>query len=451
MRIREAISSVTLMKPQEQRAALAAFAMVFMLMAAYFVLRPVRDAMASDWTDSELSFLWNIQFFISIAAVALYGLAISRIRFRYLVPSIYGAFALSFLLFYLVTPWFRDQTMVEKGFYLWVTVFSLLNMSAFWSFMSDTFTQEQATRLFPFISTGASAGALVGPSVPLVFSAQLGLENLMLIASIALLVVIPMTLYLGRIAPEPPADPKHGAAEDEQAVGGPWWSGFRDTLQSRYLLSIAAFVLLYVFVSSFIYFQQKNILAEFSRSERTSILGGIDWVVNFLTFSCAFVMTGRMLRRFGMSVTLASVPLLLVLGMGALAFAPMVTVLLAIQIARRVGNYAVTRPAREMLFTEVTKEERFKAKPVIDVVVYRGGDALSASLFAVFTDGLGLGLAAVSLIGGFIAALWAGTGLRLGRQYRRRRARDAWDRETRSPHVSEPSDAYRRRAGGRLI
>ncbi|MEL7449006.1 MAG: MFS transporter [Pseudomonadota bacterium] len=418
--IRQAIGSITLMKPHEQKAALAAFGMVFMLMAAYFVLRPVRDAMASDWSDTEVSFLWNIQFFLSIGVVALYGFAVSRVRFHHLVPAIYGTFALTFLLFYLAAPLFSNPTTLEKGFYLWVTVFSLLNLSAFWSFMSDTFTQDQATRLFPFISAGASAGAIAGPTIPLLFSNALGLDNLMLIAAVALLLVIPVALYLGR-ARQPRSDsPQPHTSGERDAIGGSWWSGFRDVLRNRYLLGIAVFILLYVFLSSFIYFQQKNILADFTRTERTQILGGIDWVVNLLTFVFAFMITGRMVRNFGMALTLASVPLLLVLGMGILAFAPAVTMLLGLQIVRRVGNYSVTRPAREMLFTEVSKEERFKAKPVIDVVVYRGGDAMSASLFALLTDGLGLSLAAVSLVGAGIAALWASIGMRLGRQYQSR-------------------------------
>ncbi|MEL6188682.1 MAG: MFS transporter, partial [Myxococcota bacterium] len=207
----------------------------------------------------------------------------------------------------------------------------------------------------------------------------------------------------------------------DHSMGGPWWSGFRDTLRNRYLLGMAVFILLYVFVGSFVYFQQKNILAEFTRAERASILGGIDWGVNLLTFVFAFAVTGRMVGRLGMGLTLASVPLVLVVGLGVLAFAPVLTVLLGLQVARRVGNYSVTRPAREMLFTEVSQEERFKAKPVIDVVVYRGGDAVSASLFALLTDGLGLGIAVVSLAGALIAALWAGMGMQLGRQYRSQR------------------------------
>ncbi len=417
--IKEKISTFTLMKPYEQKAAMAAFFMALILMTAYFILRPVRDAMASDWSDSEVSVLWNIQFFLSIGVIALYGFAVSRMTLKQLAPMIYGFFSFSFVLFYCLTPLFKDPVLMEKGFYLWVTVFSLLNLSVFWSFVSTIFTKKQSKRLFPFISAGASAGAILGPAVPLFFSHSMGLDNLMLIAAVALLLVIPVAMFLNRIQGSGEGENQYRQATNNQVMGGAWWKGFSDVLNNRYLLGIAAFILLYVFLRSFMYFQQKNILAEFSRPERTQILGGIDWIVNLMTFVFAFALTSRMVKYLGMGLTLASVPLLLVLGMGILAFAPWVTILLGVQIARRVGNYSITRPAREMLFTEVSQEERFKAKPVIDVVVYRGGDAVSASIFALLTDGVGLGLGALSCIAAGIAAIWAALGIRLGRLYER--------------------------------
>jgi AAA family ATP:ADP antiporter len=415
--IKTTIAQVTLMKPAEQRSAFMAFAMVFLLMAVYFVLRPVRDAMASDWTDSEVSLLWNIQFFISTGIVMLYCWCISRVSFKRVVPMVYGLFALSFLGFYLITQSMSAPTLVEKTFYLWVTAFSLLNLSVFWSFMSNTFSVSQGKRLFPFIGAGASAGAIAGPAIPALFAESLGVDNLMLLAALGLMAVIPMVYALshsgrpGQSAILKPED------QEQTSLRENWWTGFVAVLNNRYLLLIAVFILLYVLLNGFVYFQQKNVLAEFSRADRTRILGGIDWLVNVLTFVFAFVLTGRMVRRLGMGLTLASVPLLMVTGLLVLAFVPTVVVLLAIQVSKRVGNYAITRPGREMLFTRVTQDERFKAKPVIDVVVYRGGDALSASLFALLTDGLGLGLLGMSLIGSLVAAAWAVAGLYLGRRF----------------------------------
>jgi AAA family ATP:ADP antiporter len=181
-----------------------------------------------------------------------------------------------------------------------------------------------------------------------------------------------------------------------------------------YLLAIGAFILLYTAIGSFVYFEQKNLLAEYTREERTEILAIVDWVVNVLTFGIGMFATSRIVERFGMATTLALVPVFIVVGLIILAFAPILIVALSLQVARRAGNYAITRPAREMLFTAVDRETRFKAKPVIDIAVYRGGDAVSSIAFASLTDGLGLGLGAMAAVGAGIAAVWAMVGRYLG-------------------------------------
>ena len=427
-RIKTFISTLTLMKPKEQKAAYASFVMVFILMAVYFVLRPVRDALASDWTDSEVSFLWNIQFFLSTGIVMAYCFVISKIPFKYVVPIVYGLFAASFLGFYFITSSNINSTLIEKGFYLWVTSFSLLNLSVFWSFMSETFTKNQGKRLYAFIGAGASAGAIFGPVLPTLFSESLGLSKLMLVAALGLAFVIPIILYLANIQKNSKM-PKTIKSKNNLIMQSQWWSGFRDTIKNPYLIAIALFILMYVFINSFLYFQQKNLLAEFSRTERAQILGGIDWIVNILTFVFAFAVTSRMVKRLGMGITLASLPALVVIGFLVLAIVPIVLILLALQTARRVGNYSVTRPAREMLFTQVSTDERFKAKPVIDVVVYRGGDAVSGSLFAFLTDGIGLGMMGMSIIGAGIAACWAFIGIKLGSLFSKNQINKGLDTE----------------------
>ena len=153
-------------KENEIKATITAFAFIFILMASYFILRPVRDAMASDWTDAEVSYLWTLQFFISFAVISLYGYAVSQIKFRHLVPTIYSIFAASFILFYLATFLFEDRVLIDKSYYVWVSTFALFNTSVFWSYMADLFNKQQAKRLFAIIASGASAGALVGPAIP---------------------------------------------------------------------------------------------------------------------------------------------------------------------------------------------------------------------------------------------------------------------------------------------
>lgn len=407
-------------EPHEFKATLASFAMVFILMACYFILRPVRDAMASDWSDSEVSMLWNLQFFISVAIISLYGFIVSRIKFNNVVPIVYSGFSVSFITFYLVMQGLPDPVFIEKSFYIWVSAFSLFNLSVFWSFMSDTFNKEQGKRLFAIIGVGASLGAIVGPMVPALFAKQLGVDNLMLVAAIGLLFVIPIVLYIYRLKTQQLNNIDVTVDLSQHKLGTAWWSGFKSVITNPYLLGIGAFILFYVFIGSFVYFEQKNILAEYTRTQRIEILSSMDGIVNLLTFFIAFFITGRVVTKFGMSITLALMPLLLFFGMLVLAFAPMVVVILAIQVVRRVGNYAVTRPAREMLFTQVTADERFKAKPVIDVVVYRGGDAVSGTLFAVLTESFGFALAAVSLVGAVIASAWAWLAIKLGNQYEKK-------------------------------
>ncbi len=411
------IDRVSKVHPNELKATIISFAIIFILMASYFVLRPVRDAMASDWSDSEVSFLWNLQFFISIAIVSLYGLIISKLKFKNVVPLVYTAFAVSFLAFYFLVPLFPDPTLVEKSFYVWVSAFSLFHISVFWSFMADTFNKEQSKRVFSIVAAGASLGAIVGPAIPTIFAEKLGLDNLMLIAAVGLMLVVPLVIYMYRLKSEDLLNEALEADLSQAKLNAQWWTGFKAVVTNKTLLGIAAFILLYVFIGSFVYFEQKNLLADYSRADRTQILGSIDWITNTLTFVLAFFVTGRMATKLGMAATLALVPFIIMAGMIVLAFAPIIVVLLALQVTRRAGNYAVTRPAREMLFTDVTKDERFKAKPVIDIVVYRGGDAVSGSIFALLSEGLGLGLAAISLVGAGIAAAWGALAVYLGRKY----------------------------------
>ena len=405
-------------KPHEIRATLSGFLLVFLLMAAYYILRPVRDAMASDWSDAEVSWLWTLTFFFSAVAVSVYGDLITRIRFRNLVPSVYAFFATSFVLFYIGTRTLSDLTLIDKSFYVWISVFSLFHISVFWSLMAETFSRSQATRLFGFIGAGASVGAIVGPSIPAFLAADIGTDNLLLIASVLLLFTVPLSSWLHKNKSLDPGDhAEHRVPREAEYVGGNPFSGFQDFLKSPYLLAIGLFILLYTSISSFVYFELKNLLADYDREARSQIWAGMDLVVNTLSVGIAAFATGRIAKRLGLSFTLSIVPLLIAVGMVLLAIAPLVGVVIAVQIIRRAGNYAITRPAREMLFTAVSRDTRFKVKPVIDIVVYRGGDMLNAWAFTALTQGFGLSLSAVAGVGAFIAMLWAGVGVYLGRVF----------------------------------
>jgi AAA family ATP:ADP antiporter len=413
------LKTASKVKEQEVKAVIFSLLFVVVLMSAYYILRPVRDAMASDWTDAEVSWLWTLNFFISTVIVALYGVMVSKFRFRLLVPTMYGIFAISFIIFYALGSVFEDRTVIDKSFYVWVSVFSLFHISVFWTFMSELFSKEQSGRLFGIIAVGASVGGLIGPSITAFFSVSLGADNLMLIASMMLFIPIPIIFYLQSLKAKELNNEALDIPISNQSIGGNPLAGFKMFFSNPYLLSIGLFIFLYTGISSFVYFELKNLLSDFSRPERSVIWAQMDLAVNILAISTGLFATSRIVTKFGMPITIAMVPIMICIGLLVLAISPLLGVVVVLQVIRRAGNYAVTRPAREMLFTLVNQETRFKAKPVIDIVAYRGGDMLTAWLFTGLTQGLGLGLAAVAAVGAGIASLWALVGIYLGKRFER--------------------------------
>ncbi len=410
------VKAISKIEAHEIKATAASFFLVLILMAAYYILRPVRDAMSSDWTDAEVSLLWTINFFFSFAVVAIYGLSISRVSLKNMVPAVYAFFATTFIIFYLASLYIQDAVLIDKAFYVWVSVFSLFPISVFWSFMSDLHTREQSKRLFGVITTGASVGAMMGPSIPLLFS-NLGTYNLIVVASGVLLATLPIIFYLQGITRN---DPHYGSREGQMqqlpALGGSSLAGFKLFFQNRFLLGIGLFLFLYTGIGSFVYLELKNLMAEYSRAERTEIWAFMDLATNSLTIVCGLFITSRLSTRFGLGWTLALLPVVVMGGLLSVAMVPLLSIVVGLQIFRRAGNYGITRPAREMLFTHVDQETRFKAKPVIDVVVYRGGDVFWGWGFTGLTQVLGLGMAAVAAVGAGIAAVWAVVGLMIGRR-----------------------------------
>ncbi len=405
-------------EPHEIRATALSFTFVFVLMTAYFILRPVRDALSSDWSDAQLSWLWTSTFFFSAIAVSIYGGVISRVRFNIIVPSVYAFFAATFVGFYILGSTLGDNDLVNRAFYVWLSVFSLYHLSVFWSFMSGLYNKEQAKRLFSIIAMGASAGAIVGPIIPTFFADNIGTLNLLLIAAVLLIVPIPIIGMLERlrISELGNADVHADLSRQEQLGANPF-SGFKKFASNPYLLAIGVFIVLYVVMNTFIYFELRKMLGGFDREIRTQIWGGIDLAVNSLALVTAFFATGRLATRVGMAATLALIPALMVGGWIVVALSPVLAVLIGLQVVRRAGNYAITRPGREMLFTIVDADTRFKAKPVIDIVVYRGGDVATAWLYTALTATLGWGLAGVAVFAAIVAAVWAAAGTWLGRSY----------------------------------
>lgn len=414
------IHRATTVESHELRATMLSFLFLFMLMMAYNILKPVRDAMASDWSDPEVATLWTLNFFISALAVTLYGFFVARLRFRLLVPGVYAFFAASFVLFYFGSATMDEPVLVEKSFYVWISVFSLFHVSVFWSLMADVFSKPQSTRLFALIASGASIGTLAGSAFPLFLATFIGTENLMLIAAVVLVAIIPALPYLQTLKRTELGNASEASSVAEQrAIGGNPFAGFTLFLRNPFLLGIGIFILLYTSVGSFVYFELINLMEVFSRDERTAIWAGINTSINFIAIVTAWFATGRITSHLGLAKTLALVPLLVALGLLVVAVNPVLAVVIGAQIVLKGGNYSITRPGREMLFTVVDRETRFKAKPVIDIIVYRGGDTISAWAFAGLTTGLSLGLGVVAAIGAGIAVVWGVIGIYLGRRFNR--------------------------------
>lgn len=432
--VQRILKATAKIEPRELKATVLSFLFVFILMAAYFILRAPRDSISAEWTQEEVNWLWTMTFFFSIVAVSLYGWLISLVRFSRVVPSVYVFFALTFFAFFGVSTTLSDPKLVNQAFYVWLSVFSLFHVSVFWSFMSDLFSREQAPRLFGVIATGASLGAILGPAIPTFFADEIGSLNLIPVSAVLLLIPVPIIVALQRLkVTELGNEDVSADLSREQRLGRNPLSGFWLFVTNPFLLGIGLFIFLYVIMNTFIYMELRNLLGEFERDARTQIYGAIDLAVNSIAIVTALFLTSRLATRLGLAVTLALIPLFMVGGWLVVAATPLLSVLIGLQIARRAGNYAITKPGREMLFTIVDSETRYKAKPVIDIVVYRGGDMVTAWLYSLLTAGFGLGLAGIALIGAGVAAIWAASGVYLGRRYGRvTEAASATPRELRS-------------------
>ncbi len=409
----------------EVSAALAGAGYGFCMMAAYYMLRPVRDAMGIAGGVENLKYLFLLSFGAMLLVVPLYGWActhLSRSRFVPWVSLLLVAIVAAFYVAFAETgdeppPW------VAQSFFVWVGVFNLFVLSVYWSFMADIFSPEQAGRLFGFLAAGGSAGAVAGPATTSLMAERYGIDSLLLCAGLLILLTVFLVRYLlhwERVSPASPHKALSAPMQADDPMGGSPLAGISLLANSRYLLGIALFVLLFTAVGTFMYMQQAELLRDSlaTSAERTRVLATVDLTVNALCIPFQIFATGRMVARFGLTAVLLVVPVFMIGGFIALSAAPVLLVLIAVQVLRRAGDYAITRPARELLFTALPKESRFKAKNVIDTVIYRGGDAANAWFYALL-GGLGLGLAGIAATGAVIAAVWAVVAWRLGRAFTR--------------------------------
>jgi len=410
------------MRPGEGRAVALAFSCYFVLLGLYYILRPLRDTMATVFGSAQLQYLFTLTFIATLACAPLLGLLASRWRLTQWLPGVFGFWLSNVLLFFVLFRSAPDNPWVAGAFFIWFSVVNLYMISVFWSLMVDLFTSEQSTRLFAFIAAGGSLGSIGGPLVTSALVKNVGIAGLLLLAAAGLLIVM---LLVRQLIREKSRLQSHGGAQPstfDHDLAGSSLDGFRELFKSPYLLNQAAFMLLMTWVNTVAYFLQTDILASqlTGIEARTQALAHIDLWVNVASAVILLFGLGRFVQRFGLTSGLILNPLLMIAAFFAVFASPSLLVIQAIQIVRRVAQYAIARPSREMCFTVVDQVERYKAKNVIDTVVYRFGD-VSAAWVQGGMRVLGSGLGGVVTLGLATSALWAATAVALGRRFENRR------------------------------
>jgi AAA family ATP:ADP antiporter len=396
---------------------LAAAVLFFAVFAGYFAVRPVRETVGTILGRARVQDLLIVTWVVSIGVVMLYATLVARVRRAVLLPAIYGFIALLLAMIGLALRANPGNVVVGAAFYVLISVVNLFFVSVFWSFMLEILNKEQSKRLFGVIAVGGTAGALVGPLLTDLSVSTIGNPGVLFMGAAFFVIAIYCQRKLLRQASQN-AVPGTGDAANDQPVGSANpFAGMLLVLKSPYLLGIALFMLLLSSVTTFLYMDQLDVVKKtFSDPEqRTQVFSRIDYAVQALTIGFQFFVTGRVAQRFGVVALLTIVPLLMVAGFLGLAISGTFAVLVGAMVARRVGEYAFIRPGREMLYSVVDTETKYKAKSFNDVPVYRGGDALSAQVQGLLKDG-GVAASSIALLGACIAALWAFTGWRLGRR-----------------------------------
>jgi len=410
-------------RPHEAPAVAAGLAMFFLLFTGYFMLRPVRETMGVAGGVDNLQWLFTATFVATLAVLPAFGWIASKVPRRRIVPWVYGLVVVSLLGFAASLALQPDGVWAGRAFYVWVSVLNLLMISLAWSVLADVFASAEAKRLFALIAGGASLGGLTGPLLTTVLVRPLGHGGLLLLSAAFMAASAGAALWLHRWRDRHPFAAGEAPAERRQPLGGNPFAGATAVFRSPYLLGIALFVVLLATVTTFLYFEQARLVDALfpDRERQTQVFGLIDTVVQALAIVTQVFLTGRIAQKLGVGVLLVAVPLVMAAGFLWLAMAPVFAVFVVVMVARRAGEYALVRPGREMLYTVVPAEQKYKAKNFIDTAVYRGGDALSAWVKRGL-DLLGEHPALAMVIGAGVALAWAGTGLALGRAQRRREA-----------------------------
>lgn len=409
---RTILSRVVDVQRDEVAALLASFAMFFLLLSAYYIVRPVRDEMGVTVGKDAIHHLFSIVFVVMLAAVPIFGFVASKFPRRIVLPSLYAFFALNLVGFWALFKTHGAGTYSAGAFFVWASVFNLFVVSLFWSLMSELWSNDEATRLYGFVAAGGSAGAVAGPLLTRGLVTYVAPVDLLALSAVLLAASMVMSLYLRRVRQARAG----GAAE---AVGGGIFDGVARLLQSPYLAHIALFVFLANIVGTMFYMEQSRLVGAtiLDSAERIRFFAGRDMIVSVATILIQLLGTAAIMRRFGLTAALMALPVTAALGILALGYAPTLWVVAAVMVAERVSAFALANPAVKVMYTLTSADEKYKVQNFVDTVVYRGGDAASGWLFAAVSRGAGFSAVATPLVALPLAAIWIWNARRLGKGY----------------------------------
>jgi AAA family ATP:ADP antiporter len=405
----------------ERRIVVTGFMLLFCVLGGYFAVRPVRETIGTILGREATQNLWVFTAIFAILIVPTYGWLVGRVRRAVLLPTIYGFMAVAFIVTALVFQNDPKNVTLARVFYVGISVMNLLLVSVFWSFMLEILSSEQTKRLFGLIAAGGTAGALVGPLLTSLFVTRIGNAGVLYLgAGMFVIAVFLQRLLLAQwrlIAPEKPGETGSSSGRD-RALGGNPFAGFTLVMRNPYLIGIMLFIIGVSAINTFLYFEQLKLVEEqFEEiTKRTQVFASLDAIVQALVIISQLFLTGYIATRLGLTVLLVTIPIVMVFGLTVFAISGTFIVLAVAMIIRRWGEYAFIRPGREMLFSKVDKESKYKAKNLIDVAVYRLADASFAQLKK-FLEAIGMSGTTEALITAGLAALWAVNGWWLGRRH----------------------------------
>ena len=439
--MKKVFAKIVDVKPEEIRALWLGFVFNFMVLGSYYVIKPVRDDIGAHNGVENLWWMFTGTLLVALVANTAFSAIVARMSRRRFIPIAYRFFILNLAIFYLAMHYLSKaaQFWVGTAFFVWVSgAFNLFILTVFWAFMSDIFSPGQGKRLFAFISVGGELGGILGAFLAGALVKRIGGVNLLVISAI----MLEAAAWCVRFFPAgfETRHPERSVARDDEAaekpIGGGIITGMSHVFRSPYLIAICGFMFLYAITTTFVYFQQADITGSqfHDRAARTAFFAHIDTWVNSLTLLVQLFLTGRLLKWIGVGPTLAFLPVLSMIGFIAIGISPVLSLFAVFQVARRAGNFAVTRPAREVLFTVLSREDKYKAKSFIDTFVYRVADQVGAWSYSLLRW-LGLGLTGISWVAVPLTGVWCVLSLFLGRK--QRALADAQPKHDRSSPITD--------------